>query len=342
MKRLGHWTAAFALLFVLCACGAKNTENTGSADTAPDTRPSAETQEIQPSAVAVTLKAGEHSELNWGDVDGENMIKDFAVDAENLYILQKDGKVFAYRHDGTLEESYDLQLSEQGLTAYRLTSGNGKLYLLDGHNNAVITAEKGKVTNVSMLNFSDVGMVKNFYAAQDGMLVMSFADLDEAYTVTVDPTGEETKIVGEKQRGYLIDKTITYLPQVDEETNQLQITVFEDENQTDAFILSSNDSNRTVSGLSVYGISDSCWFGVLHEFVNDEEGNEEYVQTPVSINAKDGNIRTSENHFSGNEVIELTAEGAYCMERSDDTLTIQPISKYFSDWTKSDVYFLQR
>lgn len=79
------------------------------------------------------------------------------------------------------------------------------LYLLDGHNNVILTVEQGKLKTVSLLGFSDVGMVKSLYVDRDGVLWLSFANIEGAYTAAIDPSGDEAKIVGETQPGYLID-----------------------------------------------------------------------------------------------------------------------------------------
>lgn len=64
--------------------------------------------------------------------------------------------------------------------------------------------EQGKIKTVSVLGFSDVGMVKSLYVDRDGVLWLSFANIEGAYTAAIDPSGDEAKIVGETQPGYLI------------------------------------------------------------------------------------------------------------------------------------------
>ena len=179
MKKICLAFICFAAILVLCSCATKEKIDTD-----------------------IVWKAPEHAELNFGYDEGEKVIKDFTIDESgNIYILQKNGTILTYTGGGTLEKEWNLNLEKQGLTAYRMTCANGKIYLIDGHNNAIITVEKGRVKKVSLIKFSDVGMVKNFYAEKSGMLTMSFADLEEAYTVKVDPTGAEAKIIGEKQKG---------------------------------------------------------------------------------------------------------------------------------------------
>ena len=38
----------------------------------------------------------------------------------------------------------------------------------------------------------------------------------------------------------------------------------------------------------------------------------------------------------------LSKEDTYCMSFSDETLTIKPISEYFSDWSNNEMYFLTK
>ena len=337
MKNISCRFALFILLLILlpilCSCSENQIE---------DINPDLDKQPIE-----ITLHANEHPELHLGYANGERVIKDFVVDNAETYILQDDSSILCYDKNGNFIEKYDLNLAEQGLTAYKIACSNGTIYLLDGHNNAIITAKKDKVKNVSVLNFTDIGMVKNFYAQKKGTLIMSFSDLEGAYTVEVDPTGAEVEIVGEKQKGYLISENITYLPELiydNDETNQLKAVVYKSGKKIDEFRIGTTEKNRSMAGLSIYGISNDNWFGILHEFVNDGETpeDEEYIQTLVSFNTEDGEIKTSESRFHYDEIINLSKEDTYCMSFSDETLTIKPISEYFSDWSNNEIYFLTK
>ena len=295
----------------------------------------------------ISLSADAHAELNFGYYGDERIIKDFAIDNGYVYILQRDGTVLKYDNSGNFEEKYDLNLDDQGLTAFRLTCKNGKMYLLDGHNNAIITAENGDVKNVSTLSFSDVGLVKNFYATTNNTLIMSFADIEEAYTAEIDLSKAAAEIIGEKRKGYLIDENVTYLPKVSDSENnakQVDITVYESGNVTNTFSISPAESDRSIIGLSIYGVSGGNCFGLLHEFVNPTGApeDEQYIQTSVNINANDGTIQTSESCLDGDEIIKLSSGGTYCMKISDSSLTIKPIGEYFSDWQPGDAYVIKK
>ena len=333
MKKIRLSLCLFTFLLLLCSC-LKEPINNLSSDTKNHT-------------VDITLNESEHPELRLESVNGEYAVRDFAVDNGEIYILQEDDTVLRYDQNGTFLEKQVLNLSEQGLTASRIAHGNDALYLLDGHNNAVITVKNGEVSNVSVLNFSDVGMIKNFYATENGTLFLSFADTEEAYSVEIDPTEAETKRIGEKQRGYLIGKNVTYLPEViddDNGTSRLKATLFESGEKTEEFYIGSTEKSRTVIGLSLYGLSDGNWFGILHEFVNEGENpdDEQYVQTFVNINPKDGKIKTSDRCLDDRDIVKLSKDDTYCMSLSDKTLTVKPIRAFFSNWTESDLYFLTK
>ncbi len=331
MKNISCRFALFILLLILCSCSEKQIK---------DINPGVDKQSIE-----ITLNADEHTELNLGYANGERVIRDFAVDNAETYILQDDSSILCYNRNGNFTEKYDLNLAEQGLTASKIACSNGTIYLLDGHNNAIITAEKDKIKNVSILNFTDIGMVKDYYAQKKGTLIMSFSDVEGAYTAEVDPTGTEAEIVGEKQKGYLISENITYLPELiydNDERSQVKATVYKSGEKIDEFRIGTAEKNRSVAGLSIYGISNDNWFGILHEFVNysGNPDDEEYTQTSVKFNTKDGKIQTSESRFNYDEIIKLSKDDTYCMSFTDKTLTIKPISEYFGDWGNNDIYFL--
>ncbi len=347
--------AVIAAAMMLASCSGNTPD--GSADVenkGPDTAQTGDDrkEDQQPDSrdnIEVTLKAADHPELDLGyaNSEGERVICDLAIDEDgSLYILQRDGIIHKYSGDGRLLETYDLKLNAQGLTAYRLTCGGGKIYLLDGHNNAVITAVKDKIENVSVLDFSDVGMSKSFYADESGRLFMSFADLDEAYSAEVDLSGETAVIAGERQRGYLIGRDTTYLPEVisDDNGSCVKVTVFRAGQEADRFTVVPSDSAESLFGLSIYGLSEGEYFGLMHAFVNqtDDPDKEEYIQTPVVIAPDARTVRVAGFSPESGGVIELTIGGAYCMTISDDGLSVRPVGRCFTDIGDGREYTMEK
>ena len=101
--------------------------------------------------ITLTLRAAEHPELDFGMAGEQRALMDFAVGTDGLvYLLGQDGQILAYRADGTLAAEYDLALRQQGLTACRIAAGEGVLYLLDGHNNVILTVEQGKIKRLPL------------------------------------------------------------------------------------------------------------------------------------------------------------------------------------------------
>ena len=172
MKKSLMFPFLFAALLSLCAC------TQGTEADAPTAN----------AGITLTLRAAEHPELDFGMAGEQRALMDFAVGTDGLvYLLGQDGQILAYRADGTLAAEYDLALRQQGLTACRIAAGDGVLYLLDGHNNVILTVEKGKLKTVSVLGFSDVGMVKSLYVDRDGEPWLFVADIDGANASATDP-----------------------------------------------------------------------------------------------------------------------------------------------------------
>ncbi len=294
-------------------------------------------------SLSLTLPISEQAEL------------DFAVGTDGLvYLLGQDGQILTYRADGTLAEQYDLALTQQGLTTCRIAAGDGVLYLLDGHNNAVLTVEQGEVKNVSVLGFSDVGLVKALYVDREGVLWLSFADIEtESYTAAVDPSGTEVKLVGEKQPGYLIGPGLTYLPKIvcDEDgKNQVSVTLYQAGQTLDSFHLCASDPHRSPIGLRLYGLAGddrdgkAKYAGIFYEFFNetDDPDQEQLLQTPVLIDPETGTVEAADTSLNEEDVVEPSANETYGMAFSDEALIIQPIGAYFSGQGTSADYVLAR
>lgn len=331
MKKYMSLLLLLPALLALCACAQGTGPNSPTAN----------------ASLSLTLPAAEQPKL------------DFAVGTDGLVdLLGQDGQILSYRADGTLAEQYDLALTQQGLTACRIAAGDGVLYLLDGHNNAILTVEQGAVKTVSALGFSDVGLVKSLYVDRDGVLWLSFADVEkEAYTAAIDPSGAEAKIVGETQPGYLLGPGLTYLPEIvsDEDgTNQVRVTLYQAGQTLDSFCLRASDSHRSPFGLRLYGLADDDrdgkakyagkYAGILYEFVNetDDPDQEQLLQTPVLIDPESGTVEAAETSLNDEDVVEPTADETYGMTFSNEALMIQPIGAYFSGQGTSADYVLTR
>ena len=343
MKKSLMFPFLFAALLALCAC------TQGTEDDAPTAN----------AGITLTLRAAEHPELDFGMAGEQRALMDFAVGTDGLvYLLGQDGQILAYRADGTLAAEYDLALRQQGLTACRIAAGEGVLYLLDGHNNVILTVEQGKIKTVSVLGFSDVGMVKSLYVDRDGVLWLSFANIEGAYTAAIDPSGDEAKIVGETQPGYLIGPDLTYLPEFlseqdeaeEAEGRQLGITLYQNGQTLDRFCLRAADPHRSITGLQLYGLADddrdgkAKYAGMLLEFVNetDDPAQEQLLQTPVLIDPKAGTLEAADLSLPDEAVVEPSSEETYRRAFSDEALTIQPIGAYFSGRGSGTDYVLTR
>ena len=306
-------------------------------------------------SLSLTLPAAEHPELDLGLAGEQRALLDFSFGTDGLvYLLGQDGQILSYRADGTLAEQYDLALTQQSLTACRIAAGDGVVYLLDGHNNAILTVEQSEVKNISTIGFSDVGLVKSLYVDRDGVLWLSFADIEtESYTAAVDPSGAEVKLVGEKQPGYLIGPGLTYLPEIvsDEDgKNQVSVTLYQAGQTLDSFHICASDPHRSPIGLRLYGLADddrdgkAKYAGILYEFFNetDDPDQEQLLQTPVLIDPTDGTVEAATTSLKDEDVVEPTADETYAMAFSDDALVIQPIGAYFSGQGTSADYVLTR
>lgn len=367
MKKTSAIALILALIFILCSCAdvknegdtvvkdgeeiVKNDDVSGNNETGGTPESDDKTADENDAVSIITdivLRADENTELDLRYVGEERAIRDFSLDGEgNLYLLQSDGTVLLYDGNGNFKEKTDLKLGDSGLTAFGIACGDGAIYLLDGHNNAVLTVKNAEVTNVSSLSFSDVGLVKNYYEVSDGVLLMSFYDIDGACTAEVDVTGADAAIVGEKVPGYLIEENLTYQPEViyDEESMRaVGVTVYESGEAADSFRIAAAEEGRTLIGLTLYGVSDGKYYGTLGEFVihGDAPSDEEYVQSSVCIDTKNGKIEKGESGLSGDEIVKLTNGGAYCMKISDGVLTVKPVGAYFGDMPETDENIIER
>ena len=217
---------------------------------------------------------------------------------------------------------------------------------------------QGKLKTVSILGFSDVGMVKSLYVDRDGVLWLSFANIEGAYTAAIDPSGDEAKIVGETQPGYLIGPNLTYLPEFlseqdeaeEAEGRQLGITLYQNGQTLDRFCISPADPHRSITGLQLYGPTDddrdgkTKYAGMLLEFVNetDDPEQEQLLLTPVLIDPEAGTLEAADLSLPDEAVVEPSSEETYRMAFSDKALTIQPIGAYFSGRGSGTDYVLTR
>ena len=189
-------------------------------------------------------------------------------------------------------------------------------------------------------------MSKSFYADESGRLFMSFADLDEAYSAEVDLSGETAVIAGERQRGYLIGRDTTYLPEVisDDNGSCVKVTVFRAGQEADRFTVVPSDSAESLFGLSIYGLSEGEYFGLMHTFVNEtgDPDKEEYAQTPVIIDPAAGTVKTADFGLGNGDAVELTLAGVYRMSLADDSLTVKPVDSCFADIRDRGEYIIEK
>ena len=172
------------------------------------------------------------------------------------------------------------------------------------------------------------------------------------------PSGDEAKIVGETQPGYLIGPDLTYLPEFlseqdeaeEAEGKQLGITLYQNGQTLDRFCISPADPYRSITGLQLYGPTDddrdgkTKYAGMLLEFVNetDDPAQEQLLLTPVLIDPEAGTLEAADLSLPDEAVVEPSSEETYRMAFSDKALTIQPIGAYFSGRESSTDYVLTR
>lgn len=302
---------------------------------------------------AVKLSLDTNPELNFGYYrDGERMIRDFCVtDDEKVVLWQMDGKIFKYNKNGKLEEEYEPDLKSSGLTAYRIACGKERdMYLLDGHNNAVITVNGDKIKNVSQVMFTDVGLITSMYSGKDGRLVFSVNDIENgAYTCGVDVSGKEAWIVGEKLPGYLIDETTTFKPELiyDENRvleNKIKITLYENGNVKKKFFVVSNSVDKiSFAGMTFYGKSDGYYFGKAFEFISDDSEvmGESFKETFLYINPDNGFVNSVDCDMGASEVIRTFRGESYILNFFEKEVEIKKLSEIYKMGKKDNKYKIE-
>lgn len=296
---------------------------------------------------ALTFAVADHPELNFGTAeDGLPSIRDFCFSGDGtLLLLQMSGTIYEYDFKGTLLGTYDLHLSDRGLTAFQIAAGpDGIFYLLDGHNNAVITAGRDAVRNVSTVDFCDVGVFGYFGCDDGGNLIVSAFDMEAGcyFTSPLDVSGPEA-VPGPRWTGRPLTGDLTVQPRLlgdspyASSAKDIRISVYSGGTLIEQFVLTSAAEDSSIAGLAIYGLMEGDYFGKLFAFVpNSSTGNEELVQTFLRVDPKEKSILAGVSQITGDETIRSFAGDSYFMAHAGDTITIGQLRSACSGWTATD------
>ncbi|PKM85283.1 MAG: hypothetical protein CVU86_03220 [Firmicutes bacterium HGW-Firmicutes-11] len=159
----------------------------------------------------ITLSKQDHPELNfsYSEHDGRHAIRDFTVTYKgNLLLLELSKCIYEYSPQGNLLDIYEFDLEERGLSAYMFAADNqGSFYLLDGNHQLIIKADQNEILNLAAFDetslITDTGLIKNFYAESEDVLIVSALDTSDFsyHTFTLDVSGDTVIFMEEPIRG---------------------------------------------------------------------------------------------------------------------------------------------
>lgn len=338
--------SAFLLLLclTLAACDWANP----TAETPAQTKPQA--------PLSLTFTAQEHPELDFSAAaDGLPKIRDFCFTPQgHVLLLQLSDCVTEYDPSGRLLGIYSYPFAEQGWTACRLACGNqDRFYLLDGHNNAVLSARRNRLEQAAFLDDTmDAGAFTRFACDAQGRLVISTVDLEGdflSYTCTLDVTGEHA-VAGPRQPGLWLDQGITFQPQLlgDEPSAAaapaVRLQLYQDGQPQRTLVLSCDaDDGTSIAGLSLWQAAGDTCLGHLFTLrpAPGQASGEQVNEYLLRLDLAAGTVELADPPAAQATDIRYWNGQGYYLYRQEDAIVIRPLSGDDLSWQTTADFSVQ-
>lgn len=301
----------------------------------------------------ITLSMDEHPELDFGYTQtGDRVICDFSFTNEGtLLLLQLSEKIYEYSFDGKLLGVYDLQLKDNGLTASRIAAGaDGRLYLVDGRNNAIITATRAEIGNVAFVGVqNDVGLFWRFYCTGDE-LVATYFDADEVgdnITAVLDVDGDEVAIHS-KWIGTRLSDNISFVSTAiasgsSRASNSIKLSIYKENVLFEEYIITALTDGAVIYGLEMLGVHEGDYWGKIYEYLPDDQYGSytSYAETFIYLDPETISIQSCSPAVDSGGEIRYFGDKCYIFSRTDSAVTISDLFSACEHWETAEMYELE-
>ena len=305
----------------------------------------------------LTFSADNYPELDFGiwSHDAGYTIRDFAFSQQNtILLLQMSGIISEYDFSGKLLGIYDYKLSEQGFTAFRICAGpQDVIYLLDGHNNCVLTCNREKVIRLSHVDWNDLGLAKNYFECNpngnpclsvihpslkvSGNVAASFT-----YALNVDgnsATIEETLV------GCGLAGGITFqISKVGESlgTRELTFDIYSDGTFDCRISVSTNSpEDLSIIGADLLGIIDNQHLIKIIEVKCTADSAKEYITTSyLLVDTENDAFYICECSIPDDAIIRYIDDQTFFLSRKEDSISIVTIDNAYFNLTETDYFII--
>ncbi len=297
----------------------------------------------------------DHPDLDFGlsSHDGLPVIRDFAVAPNgNLLLLQLSRSICEFTPAGVLVGTYEFPFDARGLTAYMLTCGpGGDFYMLDGHNQVFIKADRTGILNVCALGddapIADTGLMISMYAPEEDILQLTASTVDGSFVYRVDVSGGTAVFLGEPVEGQALGGDTYYRVALQRNgdgslKNSVRLTI-DDRGLEHSGVIAAEyqDAQYRTSalvGLALYGPADeSGYLGKVFEWrigaasSGAAPGDEVPVETFVLVD----DSCTVRKVFPADTEVGATIRNyggtAYSMAFTDEGLLVAPLTKLLAE-----------
>ncbi len=303
-----------------------------------------------------SLTSADHPELNFGFASDESpSIRDFCVTAnQTVLILDFSSQhVLEYDFAGNLLKNYDFHLAERGLTACKIAGdAQGRIYLLDSYNNAILTTGENGVENISNLSFAEADLITQMYVnPNDDALWVTISQLEHGEdSCRLDVSGKEARVVSEPVPGSRLSDFLTFRPVLQYNadgtlSDHIQVELYQNGEKSRVFTLTSHTSEDVcIVGLNLYGVVNGDYWGKLYERIPDNSNptgsrlQETFlrIQSGTSVPMACGNPLPEADlrQSYGNEtyIIHFTGAGLSFRRLADVCQTWSPASQFEISW----------